>query len=149
MRPLRAPLLAGLLPFAVLSAELHFAMQTLCRDKSAYYYSPGTLLAVAALALVATAQVAVLATHAQLRTAADPASPSSWWWWRSFAGAAASAAYVLLYCAWYFFARLHVEGAASAVLYFGYCALACAAFALLAGSVGFLATHAFVARVYR
>lgn len=61
---------------------------------------------------------------------------------------ASSAVWIFVYCTWYYATRLHIQGFVSSLLFFSYSALACAVYGLLMGTVGFLASYAFVRRIY-
>jgi transmembrane 9 superfamily protein 2/4 len=59
-----------------------------------------------------------------------------------------SAAWVFVYCIWYYFTKLHIEGFVSGLLFFSYSFMACVVYGLLTGTVGFLTAYAFVRRIY-
>lgn len=132
----------GLVPFAVVLVELMYVFRSVWQDKTGYYYLFGFLGAVSAVLAVTIAQVAIVATYMQL------CREDYRWWWASFATGASSAPWIFVYCAYYYFFKLSVYGLVSGVLFFGYCALACALYALLTGTVGFLTAYAFVRRIY-
>lgn len=60
----------------------------------------------------------------------------------------ASAGWVFVYCVWYYFAKLHIHGVVSSMLFFSYSFVACVVYGLLTGTVGFLTAYAFVRRIY-
>lgn len=135
-------LLAGLIPFAVIFIELLFLFKSLWQDKSSYYYMYGFLGLIATVLGITVAEVAVVSTYFLL-------SAENWnWWWQSFAVGAGSAVWVFLCSAWYWWTKLGAMGAMSSVLFFAYSALACAVYAVLVGTVGFIASYAFVRRIY-
>lgn len=136
-------LLAGLVPFAVIFIELIFVFQSVWQDKSGYYYLFGFLAAVTAILVVTVAEVTVVAVYTQL------CAEDHRWWWRSFAVGGSSAVWVFLYCAWYYFANLHITGFVSSLLFFAYSFMACCVYGLLTGTLGFLTAYAFVRRIYR
>ncbi|KAI7499641.1 hypothetical protein KC347_g9275, partial [Hortaea werneckii] len=71
------------------------------------------------------------------------------WWWHSFLLGASSALWIFAYCLYYAANHLHLVGWPSSLLFFAYSFLACAVYALLMGTVGFLTAYAFVRRIYR
>lgn len=54
-----------------------------------------------------------------------------------------------MYCIWYYYAKLHVRGFVSSLLFFSYSFLGCVVYGLLTGTVGFLTAYAFIRRIYR
>ena len=61
----------------------------------------------------------------------------------------ASAFWIFVYCIWYYFSRLHIQGFVSSMLFFSYSLLACAVYGLLTGTVGFVTAYAFVRRIFK
>jgi transmembrane 9 superfamily protein 2/4 len=57
-------------------------------------------------------------------------------WWRAYLTPGSSALYLYLYSILYFFTKLSMVKLVSALLFFGYMALVCAAFFVLTGSIG-------------
>ncbi|KAK3352382.1 endomembrane protein 70 [Lasiosphaeria hispida] len=139
---LRTALLAGLIPFAVIFIELLFVFQSVWQDKSGYYYVFGFLTVVSTILIVTIAEVTVVTIYMQL------CSENYHWWWQSFFVGGGSAAWVFLYCVWYYFAKLHITGVLSSLLFFSYSFMACCVYGLLTGTVGFLTAYAFVRRIY-
>ncbi len=142
VRGLRSVLLAGLIPFAVIFIELLFVFQSLWQDKSGYYYVFGFLAVVSTILVLTIAEVTVVTIYIQL------CSENYNWWWQSFMVGGGSAIWVFLYCIWYYFAKLHITGFVSSLLFFSHSFMACCVYALLTGTVGFLSTYAFVRRIY-
>lgn len=138
----RTVLLAGLIPFAVIFIELTFVFQSVWQDKSGYYYVFGFLAVVFTILVLTVAEVTVVTIYAQL------CSENYHWWWQSFLVGGGSAVWVFLYCAWYYFVKLHITGFVSGMLFFGYSFMACLVYGLLTGTLGFLASYAFVRRIY-
>ncbi|KAI9053196.1 hypothetical protein LZ554_003462 [Drepanopeziza brunnea f. sp. 'monogermtubi'] len=135
-------LLAGLIPFAVIFIELLFVFRSLWQDKSGYYYVFGFLSVVSIILIITIAEVTVVTIYIRL------CSEDYNWWWHSFAVGGGSAIWVFLYCVWYYFAKLHIEGFVSGLLFFSYSFMACVVYGLLCGTVGFLTAYAFVRRIY-
>ncbi|KAH9908756.1 Nonaspanin [Xylariomycetidae sp. FL2044] len=141
-RSAQAVLLAGLIPFAVIFIELLFVFQSVWQDKSGYYYVFGFLAVVSVILVVTVAEVTLVSVYVQL------CAENYHWWWQSFAVGGGSAAWVFLYCVWYYCVKLHISGFVSSVLFFVYSFIACCVYGLLTGTVGFLASYAFVRRIY-
>jgi transmembrane 9 superfamily protein 2/4 len=135
-------LLAGLIPFAVIFIELLFVFQSLWQDKSGYYYVFGFLSVVSVILILTIAEVTIVTIYIKL------CSEDYNWWWHSFAVGGGSSIWVFLYCIWYYFTKLHIEGYVSGLLFFAYSGMACAVYGLLTGTVGFLTAYAFVRRIY-
>ncbi|RKU47526.1 hypothetical protein DL546_005126 [Coniochaeta pulveracea] len=140
--PLRTAVLAGAIPFAVIFIELLFVFQSLWQDKSGYYYLFGFLAVICLLLSLTIAEVTVVTIYAQL------CAENYHWWWQSFLVGGGSAAWVFAYSVWYYFAKLHITGFVSSLLFFCYSFMACVVYGLLAGTVGFLTAFAFVRRIY-
>lgn len=135
-------LLAGLVPFMVIFVELTFAVKSLWADKTTYYYAFGFTAAVSLVLALTVAEVAIVATYFLL------CAEDFRWWWHAFATGASSALWVYAYLVYSYFATLHISGFVSSMLFFAYAALATALYALLTGTLGFLAAYAFVRRIY-
>lgn len=135
-------LLAGLIPFAVIFIELLFVFQSLWQDKSGYYYVFGFLSVVSIILMLTIAEVTIVTIYIKL------CSEDYNWWWHSFAVGGSSAIWVFVYCIWYYFMRLHIEGFVSGLLFFSYSFMTCVVYGLLCGTVGFLTAYAFVRRIY-
>lgn len=135
-------LLAGLIPFAVIFIELLFVFQSMWQDKSGYYYVFGFLSVVSIILMLTIAEVTVVTIYIKL------CSEDYNWWWHSFAVGGSSALWVFMYCVYYYFMRLHIEGFVSSLLFFSYSFMACVVYGLLCGTVGFLTAYAFIRRIY-
>ncbi|ROW15231.1 hypothetical protein VPNG_02906 [Cytospora leucostoma] len=138
----RSILLAGLIPFAVIFIELLFVFQSVWSDKSGYYYMFGFLSVVSLILIVTVAETTVVTIYIQL------CSENYNWWWQSFLVGGGSSVWVFLYCVWYYFAKLHITGFVSSLLFFAYSFMTCLVYGLLTGTVGFLSAYAFVRRIY-
>lgn len=136
------PLLAGLVPFAVLFIELLFVFKSLYLDKSSYYYVFGFLSIITALLAITVAETVLISTYVVLN------AENHNWWWQSFLVGGGSGFWIFVYSAWYYATRLHIEGFVSSLLFFSYAALACAVYSLATGTIGFLTAYAFVRRIY-
>ncbi|KAI9817215.1 MAG: hypothetical protein M1827_001328 [Pycnora praestabilis] len=142
IKSVRSVLLAGLIPFAVIFIELLFVFQSLWQDKSGYYYVFGFLGVMSIVLILTVIEVTIVAVYIQL------CAENYHWWWQSFFIGGGSSVWVFLYCIWYYFTKLHIQGFVSTILFFSYSFLACAVYGLLTGTVGFLTAYAFVRRIY-
>ncbi|KAF2203345.1 multispanning membrane protein [Delitschia confertaspora ATCC 74209] len=142
MKSFQAILLAGFIPFAVIFIELMFVFKSLWQDKSGYYYMFGFLAVVSVILVLTVIEVTIVATYVQL------CSENYHWWWQSFIVGGSSSIWIFGYVVWYYFTKLHISGFVSSLLFFCYGFLACGVYALLTGTIGFLAAYAFVRRIY-
>ncbi|KAF1924846.1 uncharacterized protein M421DRAFT_95179 [Didymella exigua CBS 183.55] len=142
IRSVRRYLLAGLMPFMVIFVELMFVVKSLWVDKTTYYYAFGFTGIVSALLAVTVVEAALVSTYLLL------CLENYHWWWHSFAIGSSSSIWVYAYLIYCYFAKLHISGFLSSTLFFVYGFLACAVYALLTGTIGFLAAYTFVRRIY-
>ena len=70
------------------------------------------------------------------------------WWWRSFLSSGSSALYLFGYASYYFATQLDITKPVSGCMYFGYMFIISSAFFVVTGTVGFLASLAFVRTVF-
>ncbi|KIW02341.1 uncharacterized protein PV09_06482 [Verruconis gallopava] len=141
-KSIQTVLLAGLIPFAVIFVELLFVFKSMWQDKSGYYYVFGFLAVVCGILVITVVEVSVVATYVQL------CSENYHWWWQSFLVGGASSIWIFVYCIWFYAFKLHITGFVSSILFFSYSFLACLVYGLLTGTIGFLASYAFVRRIY-
>ncbi|KAJ4988101.1 multispanning membrane [Stagonosporopsis vannaccii] len=135
-------LLAGLVPFMVIFVELIFVVKSLWTEKTTYYYAFGFTGIISAVLAVAVVEVTLVATYFLL------CSEDYRWWWHSFVIGGSSSIWVFAYLIYCYFTSLHVTGFVSSLLFFAYSFLACGLYALLTGTIGFLAAYAFVRNIY-
>ncbi|KAJ2780715.1 Transmembrane 9 super member 2 [Coemansia javaensis] len=140
LRPLPSALMGGVLTFGAIFIELYFIMNSIWFHK--VYYVFGFLFMVFAILVVTTAEVTVLLTYFHL------CAEDYNWHWRSVYTAGASAFYVFLYGILFYFTRLRLASYASLITYFGWMGLACFLFFILTGTIGFVASHVFVRKIY-
>merc|ERR1712060_611295 len=140
VHPIITMLIGGVLPFGAVFTELFFIMSSLWQHQ--FYYLFGFLALVLVILIVTCAEISIALTYFQLT------SEDYNWWWRSFLSSSASAFYVFLYSILYFSSRLQIEKFVSTLLYFGYMLIISIIFFLLTGSVGMLASFAFVRAIY-
>lgn len=142
LRTIPSILLGGIVPFAVIFIELIFVFHSIWQDKSSYYYMFGFLGLIASVLLLTVMEISIVMTYFML-------CAENWqWWWRSFFVGAGSAVWIFIYSGWYYWTKLAVQGFASGLLFFAYSALACCVYGVLVGTVGFLASYAFVRKIY-
>ncbi|KAG8533779.1 uncharacterized protein KY384_001520 [Bacidia gigantensis] len=140
--PAYSVLLAGLVPFAVIFIELLFVFRSIWQDKSGYYYVFGFLSVVSFVNIVTVIEVTIVSTYVQL------CAENYHWWWQSIFTGAGSAVWIYIYCVWFYWTKLNIQGLISGLLFFSYCGLGCAVYGLLMGTVGFITAYTFVRRIY-
>mmetsp|Transcript_12536 Transcript_12536/g.36513 ORF Transcript_12536/g.36513 Transcript_12536/m.36513 type:complete len:623 (+) Transcript_12536:65-1933(+) len=133
-------LVGGILPFGAVFTELFFIMSSIWQHQ--FYYLFGFLMLVIIILVVTCAEISITLTYFQLT------NEDYNWWWRSFFASASSAFYVFLYSVLYYFTRMQIGHYVGALLYFGYMFVISYTFALLTGSIGFVATFFFVRVIY-
>jgi len=133
--------LAGSLPFGCMFIELSYVMKSLWHH-TLFYYLFGFLFLCFIVLIITSAEVSVLMTYILL------CKEDYRWWWLSFAVAGSSGLYLFGYSVVYYLLELNIVRLSSIVLYFGYMFLASCGYALVTGTVGFLATFAFVRNMY-
>ena len=121
--------------------EMSFVFAALWNYKVLYLY--WTLVLALALLLAATALSSVVAVYSLL------CAEDHRWHWAAFGAGFSPAAYAFGYCVRYFFPGTQMRGAFQSCFYFGWSLLLCLALGTATGSVGFLASAAFVRRIYR
>ncbi|KAF1985586.1 hypothetical protein K402DRAFT_334073, partial [Aulographum hederae CBS 113979] len=142
---LRTPalvLLGGVLPFAVIYVELVFVLRSLWMDKTGFYYLFGFAGVVAVVLCVVVVEVTVVVVYIVL------CSENHKYHAPALLTASSSSLYIFLYSVYYHHTHLHITGLLSSFLFFAYSAMACAIYALLMASVGWLAAFWFVRRIY-
>ncbi|KAI5294682.1 hypothetical protein KEM55_006500, partial [Ascosphaera atra] len=133
-------LITGLLPFAAIFVELFFIMTSLWTSK--IYYMFGFLFLCFLLMVLTTAAATILLVYFLL------CAEDYRWQWRSFYGAGMTGGYVCLNALIFWASRISFGGLTGAVLYLGYSVLLGFLVAVLTGTIGFLASWAFVHRIY-
>jgi len=133
-------LVGGILPFGAAFTELFFIMSSIWQHQ--FYYLFGFLMLVIVILLVTCAEISITLTYFQLT------NEEYNWWWRSFFASASSALYVFLYSCLYYCTRMQIGHYVGALLYFGYMFVISYTFALMTGSIGFIATFLFIRAIY-
>merc|ERR1711907_473498 len=103
----------------------------------------GVLFLVFLILLVVTSFITIALTYFQL------AVEDHRWWWRSFLSGGSSGMFVYAYCFFYYFHRSEMYGFLQGSFFFGYMAVACYAFSVMLGSVGFYSAKIFVFNIYQ
>jgi transmembrane 9 superfamily protein 2/4 len=140
MNPLFSILMGGILPFGAVFIELFFILSSIWLHQ--FYYIFGFLFIVFLILVLTCAEITIVMCYFQL------CSEDYHWWWRSFLTAGASAFYMFLYSIFYFFTKLEIDLAVSALLYFGYTFIMAFGFFVLTGAIGFFACLWFVRKIY-
>lgn len=141
-KSIQSTIFCGFIPFAVIFVELSFVFQSLWHERSGNYYLFGFLLIVSIVLIITIIEVTIVSVYVKL------CSEDYRWWWHSFAVGGGSSIWVFFYCVWYYFTKIHIEGFISGFLFFGYSGIACVAYGLLCGTIGFLTAYTFVRRIY-
>jgi transmembrane 9 superfamily protein 2/4 len=132
--------MGGILPFGSVCIELAFIMSALWLHQ--IYYVMGFLFAVLLILVATCAQVSIVLTYLQL------CAEDHRWWWTSFWQCASAGGYLFLYSLWFLSSRLDMVGFLPVVVYLTYMGMISLCFALVCGSVGFLAAFAFTRTIY-
>lgn len=138
--PLVTILLGGILPFAAVFIEIFFIMSSVWLNQ--FYYVFGFLFLVFIILIITCAEISIVLCYFQLL------NEDYHWWWRAFATSASSAVYLFLYSIVYFVTKLQIHQFVPSLLFFGYMLLTAFTFALLTGTIGFLASLIFVRTIY-
>ncbi|RKO92027.1 hypothetical protein BDK51DRAFT_30227, partial [Blyttiomyces helicus] len=140
LRKLPSMLMGGILPFGAIFIELFFIMKSIWSHE--IYYVFGFLFLVFCILVLTCSEVTILMCYFHL------CSEDYHWWWRAFLTSGASALYVFLYGIMYYLTRLHIDDAASTILYFGWTFIMSLIFFVLTGTIGFTACFLFVRKIY-
>ncbi|KAL9107502.1 MAG: hypothetical protein Q9227_007604 [Pyrenula ochraceoflavens] len=140
LKPLPSLLLTGILPFGAIFVELYFIMTSLWTSK--VYYMFGFLFICYGLMIITTACTTILLVYFML------CAEDYRWQWRAFLGAGMTGGYVFLNALGFWATRVRFGGLTGAVLYIGYSGLVGFLVFVLTGTIGFVASYAFVHRIY-
>lgn len=132
----------GLLPFAVIFVELIFVFKSFWQDNSGFYYMYGFFGLVSFVLIVTVMEMSIVTTYFLLN------SEDYRWWWRSFYVGTGSAWWIFIYSIYYYYCVSDITGFVSSLIFFGYSIIGCVIYGLVTGSIGFLASYAFVHRIY-
>ena len=127
-------------PLQKLPQEMSFVFAAMWNYKVLYLY--WTLLLALGLLLAATALSSIVAVYSLL------CAEDHRWHWAGFSAGFSPALYVFFYAVRYF-TGTQMSGGFQTCFYFGWSFLLCLALGTATGSVGFLASAAFVRRIYR
>lgn len=140
LSPAVTALVGGVLPFGAIFIELYFIMTSIWLSQP--YYLFGFLALVVVILGITCAEISIVMCYFQL------CAEDHRWWWRSFFTSGSSALYIFGYSIVYFITSLDITDPASATLFFGNMLMVSMTFFLLTGSIGFLATLAFVRGIF-
>lgn len=131
---------SGLLPFGAVSVELFFVLSAMWLNQ--IYYIFGFLFLTMVILVVTVMEMSIVTTYFQL-CAADHR-----WHWRSVYQPGACAGYCFLFTWWYYAQELSVSHGVTTLLYtISSLALSVSIF-LITGAAGYLASDAFVRKIY-
>ena len=134
-------LVAGSLPFGCMFIELSYIMNTIWHH-TLFYYLFGFLFLCFIVLLITSAEVSVLLVYIIL------CKEDYRWWWTSLGVSGSSGLYFFGYAIIYYMSELEITRFSSTVMYFGYMFLGSLAYALMTGTIGFLATFTFIRTIY-
>jgi transmembrane 9 superfamily protein 2/4 len=135
-----AVLIGGVLPFGAVFIELFFILTSIWLQQ--FYYIFGFLALVFIILVVTCAEITVVMCYFQL------CAEDYRWWWRSFLTSGAAAFYMFAYGIVYYHTTLVVTHKLTTFIYFSYMSVLSFGFFILTGTVGFLASLAFVRAIY-
>lgn len=138
--PLVYVLVAGFLPFTSIYVSLYFVFNSLWGHS---LYAPYSILyLVFAILLVVTACITIALTYLQL------SAENHHWWWLSLASGGSCGLFVLWYSVYFLISESKMSGFVQLSYYFGFNALICYALFLVLGTIGVVASLAFIIRIY-
>lgn len=125
LKPIPSMLIAGVFPFAAISVELFFIIDSIWFNQ--FYYMFGFLFLCYGLMVVTCGAITIISVYFLL------CSENYRWHWRAFNAAGACAGYVFLNALLYQLRRMSLGGLVSNVLYLGYSMLISFLFFILTG----------------
>jgi transmembrane 9 superfamily protein 2/4 len=132
---------AGILPFGAVFIEVFFILTAVWLNR--YYYVFGFLAIVVVILSLTCAAITIVMTYFQL------CAENYQWWWRSFLTSGSCGGYLFVYSVFYFFSSsMRMTHFVPILLYFSYMGLLSFIFFVFTGTVGFMATFAFVRYIY-
>ncbi|KAI8800966.1 hypothetical protein BJ742DRAFT_878507 [Cladochytrium replicatum] len=141
MRATFRVLMTGLIPFAVVFLELYFILKSVWNTDQTYYMF-GFLGLVLLLLVLTSIEVTIVTIYFSL------AAENYKWHWQSFFVSSASTVYVFAYSVYYYVHKLDIRDPISGMMYFATIVQGCFIYWLCTGTVGFLASYAFIIRMY-
>ena len=133
--------LAGSLPFGSMFIELSHVMKTIWHH-TLFYYLFGFLFLCFIFLMITSAEVSILMIYILL------CKEDYRWWWASFEVAGSSGIYFFMYSFAYYYTELNFSRVSSFIFYFGYMLLASTIYALITGTIGFIAAFIFIRTIY-
>ncbi|RIB12047.1 hypothetical protein C2G38_2019993 [Gigaspora rosea] len=140
LRPIPSMLMGGVLPFGAIFIELYFIMNSIWGSK--VYYLFGFAALVFVILTITCSEVTILLCYFHL------CAEDYHWSWRAFLTSGASGFYIFVYSIMYFMTRLQINSLTSAVIYFGWSAVISLMFAVLTGTIGYLACLSFIRKIF-
>lgn len=134
-------IMAGFLPFSAIYVELYYIFASVWGHKVYIIWS--ILFIVYIILIVVTSFITIALTYFQL------AVEDHQWWWRSFLCGGSTGVFVYGYCFYYYFQRSDMTGLMQTSFFFGYMGMACFAFFLMLGTIGWRSSLLFVRHIYK
>eukprot|EP01026_Neomeris_dumetosa_P009367 TRINITY_DN13145_c0_g2_i1.p1 TRINITY_DN13145_c0_g2~~TRINITY_DN13145_c0_g2_i1.p1 ORF type:complete len:529 (-),score=21.65 TRINITY_DN13145_c0_g2_i1:363-1949(-) len=134
-------IISGFVPMMCMFVELFFAMSSLWQGF--FYYLFGFLFMVCIMTTVVVIEMSILCTYIQL------CAEDYRWWWRSFHRGGSIAIFVLIYAIYFMVTTLDdLAGNLSMIVYLSYMSVLVLCAYIASGTVGFLASYAFVQGIF-
>ncbi|CAD8178519.1 unnamed protein product [Paramecium octaurelia] len=133
-------LIGGLVCFISVGLEISQIMQLIW--KNSYYEFFVSLFFTAILLIIISAEVSILTVYLLLQ------NQNHRWWWKAFFVPFTSGVYLFIYSIQYYLDSLQFTRFSTILYYFGTMYMASLCLGLICGTVGFLASHLFVKKIY-
>ena len=134
------PLIAGAVPFGAGFIELLFVLTSVWQGR--VYYAFGFLSIAVSIVTLCMAEASIALTYFRLT------AENYHWWWPTLMSGFSTGLFVFLYTCYFLFTSLPIRHIPSVLLYLGYMGMASAIVGIMMGSVAFLASYAFIRRIY-
>ncbi|CAD8197586.1 unnamed protein product [Paramecium octaurelia] len=133
-------LIGGFVCFISIGLEISQIMQSIW--KNSYYEFFVSLLFTAILLIIISAEVSILTVYFLLQ------HQNHRWWWKAFFVPFTSGVYLFIYSIQYYLDSLQFTRFSTILYYFGTMYMVSLCLGLICGTVGFLASHLFVKKIY-
>jgi transmembrane 9 superfamily protein 1 len=131
---------AGFLPFSAIYIELYYIFVSIWGQ---FTYTPFPIVfLVFVILIMVTSCITIAMIYLML------SQENHKWWWRAVICGGASSFFIYGYSFFYYY-ESQMQGLLQTAFYFGYVLIACYAFFLMMGTVGFISSLVFVKRIYR
>jgi len=134
-------ILAGFLPFSAIYIELYYVFASVWGHQ--FYSLYGILLLVFLILLIVTSFITIALTYFQL------SAEDYRWWWPAVINGGSTGVFIMGYCVYYYRFKARMTGLMQTSFFFGYMGVACYAFWLMLGTIGFCSSLYFVKYIYR